>query len=103
MDFRTSIVARQISDRTEWAVNAQGALMLSVPHVLPSPPNGISVIDGRCTADYGAAGCFPVPVPALIAPFLESAATILLVTFRRTNIVSERDVFVNREGAKIGE
>lgn len=100
MDFRNSIAARQIGDRSEWAVNAQGALMLSVPHVLPHPPSGISFRHGACTVDFDGAGSFPVPVPSLIAPFLAKAPTVLLVTFKRTNIVSEKDVFVSHEGTE---
>jgi len=103
MDFRASLAARQIGDRSEWSVNAQGALMLSVPHVLPSPPSRISVKTGGCEVDYDGVGSFPVPVPTLIAPFLANAPTVLLVTFRRTNIVSERDVFVNHKDMETGD
>lgn len=103
MNFRASLAARQIGDRSEWSVNAHGALMLSVPHVFPSPPSGISVKPEACEVDYDGVGSFPVPVPPLIAPFLAKAPTVLLVTFRRTNIVSERDIFVSHKDMGTGE
>lgn len=93
MDFRNAIAARQITERSEWAVNAAGSLMLSVPHCMPEAPDTISVKDSRCAVDYGSAS-FDVPVPDFIWPFLSAAPTVLLVTFKRTNIVIEKDVFV---------
>jgi hypothetical protein len=93
MDFRTAVAARQLSERSEWAVNAVGAVMLSVPHCMPSDPVSISVKGSACKVDYESAS-FEIPVPALILPFLKASATVLLVTFRRTNIVIEKDVFV---------
>jgi hypothetical protein len=103
MDFRASVAARQISDRSEWSVNAAGALMLSIPHCLPSAPEKLTLSGGVCRVDFGTNGSFPVPVPDIVAPFLDRAATVLLVTFRRTNIVYETDVFVDRGGPETGE
>lgn len=77
--------------------------MLSVPHVLAAPPSGITLNSNGCLLNYDGAASFAISVPELIAPFLSKAPTVLLVTFRRTNIVSERDVFVNREDAATGE
>lgn len=93
MDFRNAIAAREIAERSEWAVNASRALMLSVPHCMPEAPDAISVKDSRCTVDYGSAS-FDITVPDFIWPFLRGAPTVLLVTFKRTNIVIEKDVFV---------
>jgi hypothetical protein len=93
MDFRNAVAARQIAERAEWAVNASGGLMLSVPHCLPSAPDGVSLTESGCTVDFGDLS-FSVPVPDFISPFLSVAPTVLLVTFKRTNIVTEKDVFV---------
>lgn len=97
MAFRNSIAQKQIADRSEWAINASGALMLSVPHVFPDEPTGLSFKAGVCSISCGPSGTFAIDVPDLVRPFLDHTATVLLVTFRRTNIVSERDVFVDRD------
>lgn len=93
MDFRNAIAARQIADRSEWAINASGGLMLSVPHCMPRTPDAVTVTGDVCTVDYGK-DSFPVAVPDFVVPFLSAAPTVLLVTFKRTNIVIEKDVFV---------
>lgn len=93
MGFRNTIAARQIAERAEWAVNASGGLMLSVPHCMPTAPDAISAMESECTVDYGDLS-FTVPVPDFVVPFLSAAPTVLLVTFKRTNIVIEKDVFV---------
>lgn len=102
MDIRSSLAARQIEDRSEWGVNASGAVMLSVPHCLPSPPHGVTLRGGLFTVDYDI-GSFCVPVPDYVSPFLAEAPTVLLVTLRRTNIVNERDVFVRRPEPETGD
>jgi hypothetical protein len=93
MNFRNAVAARRIEERSEWGVNASGDLMLSVPHCMPTAPDGVSVSKTGCTVDFGDLS-FSVPVPDFISPFLSAAPTVLLVTFKRTNIVTEKDVFV---------
>jgi hypothetical protein len=94
MGFRNAVAARQIAERSEWGVNASGDVMLSVPHCMPTAPDGVTLSEASgCTVDFGDLS-FAVPVPDFIHPFLSAAPTLLLVTFKRTNIVIEKDVFV---------
>ena len=102
LGIRRSLAARQIADRSEWAVNAVGAVMLAVPQVGYGPPSSLLAGETGAAIAFGADEPFEVPVQELVRPFLERAHTVLVVSFKRTRIVGETTLFVTRRDDRRG-
>lgn len=96
MKVRYALMLRQLVERSQWSVNATKEVLLSIPHCSPSRPSGLEMKGGGYILSFDDGSTFQVPVPAFVKPFLSQVATVLVVTFRRTNIVNEIDIFVTR-------
>jgi hypothetical protein len=96
VDTRAQMLARLFQERSEWAVNANEEVLLSLPHALRVKPSEVRIEDGACFVAFEGGASAPVPVPLAVAPFLSRAATVLVVTLKDTGIASETDVYVTR-------
>lgn len=100
--IRSAVIVRQLAEKSEWAVNATEEVLLSIPHCTPARPSGIQPGLFDCTLSFDDGSGFSIPVPPFIRPFLRKAPTVLVVAFRRTNIISEIDVFVQHGETEMG-
>lgn len=101
-DFSSAARLRQLSSRSEWAVNALHEVLLSVPCCTPSRPSGLVLRGDDCLLCFEDGERVQLAVPAVVRPFLGKVATVLVVSFVRTNIVNEIDVFVTHDEAFSG-